>query len=275
MSYLYRNWYPAIVLIVAAFSFLIPTVGAQESAELGNVPQIYSEEHREKYWEVSVGAGTLVSPDYPGSDDYEFNYLPFVDIKYKNFFLSPKRGLGGYYKWNGVKVGASLNYGFGRDTDENARLSGLDEVDPSMQGEFYMNYWLKYLKLDATLARDLTEGYDGFKAQLSAGTGLPIKDTGLFVLGGVFTHIANSRHQLAYFGISRDEASRSIYNPHDVGTGFQDAGVHFGLRQDLGEGMALNARLTYTRLVGDAADSPIVQSENQWSGGAFLTYTFD
>ncbi|QNH37959.1 MipA/OmpV family protein [Aminobacter sp. MDW-2] len=31
----------------------------------------------------------------------------------------------------------------------------------------------------------------------------------------------------------------------------------------------------YSRIIGDAADSPIVTAEDQFSGGLGLTYTFD
>lgn len=257
---------------------MLPILVQAESAFIAEdtvALQIRPQEQREADWVIDAGVGTLVKPDYSGSDDYEFSFLPFLDIKYKNFFLSPKRGLGAYlFRKEGWGAGTSLNFGGGRDTDQNARLSGLDETDTSMQGEVFVNYRWKIIKLDATLTRDLTEGYDGFTSRFSAGTGAPLGDTGAFARVGIFTTLANSHTMRAFYGVSNDESTRSVYAPHKASTGFQDAGVHVGVTQQLAEGFSLNAMVTYTRLVKDAADSPIVQDEDQWSGGAFLTYSF-
>lgn len=40
-------------------------------------------------WRITLGAGAAWAPDYLGSDDYDVDPLPVVDIRYRDRFFSP------------------------------------------------------------------------------------------------------------------------------------------------------------------------------------------
>jgi MipA family protein len=50
--------------------------------------------------------------------------------------------------------------------------------------------------------------------------------------------------------------------------------VELGVKADLDERWTAKATVGYSRLIGDAADSPIVESENQFTGLLGLSYKF-
>src|SRR3546814_4881132 len=43
-----------------------------------------------KAWDIRLGAGALVKPDYEGSDDYEVAPLPLLSVNYRDIVLLDK-----------------------------------------------------------------------------------------------------------------------------------------------------------------------------------------
>jgi MipA family protein len=79
------------------------------------------------------------------------------------------------------------------------------------------------------------------------------------------------------FGIDAGDAADSGLDTHDADEGFKSASISGSLTFRLTQGLSLTGVAAYTRLLGDAEDSPIVDdrgSENQALGGLLLNYTF-
>lgn len=79
-----------------------------------------------------------------------------------------------------------------------------------------------------------------------------------------------------YFGVTPGQATTSkaglaAYSPD---AGIKDVYVEVGGEIALGERWLLKPGGRYGRLLGDAADSPIVESENQFSGVLGMGYRF-
>ena len=90
---------------------------------------------------------------------------------------------------------------------------------------------------------------------------------------------ADSEYMSTYFGVSSGEATASggRLAAYDAGGGFRDVGLEFGAEYAWSDRITLYGDAGYRRLVGDAADSPIVKragSENQFTAGLGLTYRF-
>jgi outer membrane scaffolding protein for murein synthesis (MipA/OmpV family) len=81
----------------------------------------------------------------------------------------------------------------------------------------------------------------------------------------------------SYFGIDASNAARSGLDQYNADAGFKE--VNFGgtlTYRFLGRS-SVTALATYTRLTGDAADSPVVDDvgdANQFFGGALIDYRF-
>lgn len=88
---------------------------------------------------------------------------------------------------------------------------------------------------------------------------------------------ADKNYNEAFFGVTAAQSQRSGLRRHQPEGGFKDAGLSLDLDYSLTDHWGINGRVGYKRLLGDAADSPLVEnkgSADQFSGGLFLTYRF-
>ena len=61
----------------------------------------------------------------------------------------------------------------------------------------------------------------------------------------------------------------------DADAGFKDVFAQIGFKADLDENWSARASVRYSHLLGDAADSPVIETENQFTGLLGLSYRFD
>jgi outer membrane scaffolding protein for murein synthesis (MipA/OmpV family) len=114
-----------------------------------------------------------------------------------------------------------------------------------------------------------------------------VGDVGLDLIGrrgestimsiGPRLRLADRRYQRAYFGVAPPIAAVTGLAPHDPSPGLRAVGIVAGLTHQFNDRWGIQAYAGYDRLVGDAADSPIVRafgSRGQPSAGLALTYTF-
>jgi MipA family protein len=79
-----------------------------------------------------------------------------------------------------------------------------------------------------------------------------------------------------YFGVTPAEAARSALTAYAPGGGFKGVGGELTTRYEFMPQWNVIGVVTYERLIGDAADSPIVQvgNENQFTFKLGITHTF-
>ena len=88
---------------------------------------------------------------------------------------------------------------------------------------------------------------------------------------------ADEDYMSSYFGIDAADAARSGLDQYSADEGFKDISFGGGISYRLFERLSISALASYTRLINDAADSPIVDDvgdENQFLAGALVNYTF-
>jgi outer membrane scaffolding protein for murein synthesis (MipA/OmpV family) len=88
---------------------------------------------------------------------------------------------------------------------------------------------------------------------------------------------ADEDYMSSYFGIDAADAARSGLDEFSADEGFKDVSVGGGISYRLFERVSVSVVGLYTRLIDDAADSPVVDdvgNENQFFGGALVNYTF-
>ena len=230
-------------------------------------------------WTFILGGGGLYTPDYQGSDDYEFRALPYFRVQCQDWLtLSVPEGL----KFTAVdegafKAGAIAGWRFDRDSGDNIALAGWGDVD----GAFELGAFAD-VKVDA------------FKLSLEARQGLSGDDTGLIAtfatryearIAGTIISIGpkvswvDDDYAQTYFGITPPQAAASLlgYAPYAAAGGIKDYGVGLTVVHPLGDAWSLTAIASVSRLTGDAADSPIVAgqgSETQVTLGLFAGYRF-
>ena len=95
--------------------------------------------------------------------------------------------------------------------------------------------------------------------------------------GGVSGTYATEDYMDEYFSINAADSARSGLSTFNADEGFKDVALDASLTYQFAGNWSATGSLKYTRLLGDAADSPVtddVGDENQLFGGLLINYTF-
>jgi outer membrane scaffolding protein for murein synthesis (MipA/OmpV family) len=230
-------------------------------------------------WTLTLGAFGGVGADYEGSNDYRFFGAPVVDLRYRDlFFLSVRDGLGvSLVRIGGFTAGPMVRVRFGRDQDDNDALKGLGDVGPTIEGGLFARYRTGGFVFGVEGVQGLNgDGHRGATLHANAGYGGRLAERWRYSLGPSVTW-ADGNYTRTYFGISQDQAARSVYSPYDAQSGFKDVAFGGTLTWSFTDAMAVTAIAEVKQLLGDAADSPIVDqagSATQGFLGLSLSYRF-
>lgn len=259
------NW---LIIMASAAGIAMNVVGAKAADE----PDTASTQSK---WSVVIGGGGTYAPDYEGSDDYEFQPFPFASIVYDDFIFVEGMSLGAnLLNYEGLKAGPIARYAGGRDEDDNDALDGLGDVDDSIELGGFLRYELGIWSATMTVTQDVAGGHEGMLAEMSTGVAMPLSDSVRASVEGSATW-ADSNYMETFFGVSGSQALRSGYGRYEADAGFKDVGITLGLDYMVTEAIGVSGRVQYKKLLGDAADSPIVKDEgsaDQFFTGMFLTY---
>jgi outer membrane scaffolding protein for murein synthesis (MipA/OmpV family) len=249
-----------------------------QTAEAGNDGR----QNGESKWELTIGGGLGLGPDYEGSDDYEAMPFPIFQLEWNDFlFLSPGDGLGVKMEVaEDFEVTASIGYDGGRDDGDNSILRGLGDIDGAATANLGIEYDMGPFSPFAKFEKHFG-GTDGMLVDFGVEAMMPLtgsskrgRQDGPMLSVGVFTQWADDNYMEEYFGITAVQSGRSGLSRYTAGAGFKSAGAEIGVLYPVSKNWFVNTKLEYSRLIGDAADSPIVKEENQFSGGIFVGYKF-
>lgn len=234
----------------------------------------------------TVGLGAGSAPDYEGSNDYQavpawlFSaddlYHPNTYIKLtgpalrSNFVTSPH-----------LRAGVSGLYVPKRDNVDDKVVDRMKSTDSSLflGGIFGWDFIVQptaQLTAALDLRYDVANG-NGYliTPRLTYSNRLP--DSRYSVGAELFSNWASSDYMSEYFGVSASDAARSGLNRFSPDSGFKDVGLGLNVNYRFTDRWSTTLLGTYTRLLGDAADSPIVEdrgNENQFFGGVTVNYRF-
>ncbi len=233
-----------------------------------------------------VGAGVGAYPDYLGSDEYSLGVAPlgsmslgggrFISILASDFRInllnSPNWRLGPEFVWR-----------FGREDVEDEIVNKVHEIDDSPELGVFGGYrWFdpKEMRKQAGVGvwgvYDVSSAHGGWTAGGSIYGMLPVAMPLTIAAGAGFTY-GSDDYMDAYFSVTDQDTLASGLAPYIAGAGVRDgrgwmiAMIHFSRHWHAG------AALMYSRLIGEAADSPLVGergSEHQWVYGVGALYSW-
>ncbi len=232
---------------------------------------------------LQAGGFVAVAPKYEGSKEYDIIGAPFVapagDGVLGNGvvqFRGPDDMRFRILNSNGFEAGPLAGYRFDRDEDESRRLHGLGDVDGGLIVGGYAAYrtgaFMPFVSYhhDVT-SDDKTGGVLRFGAEAKTEV-MP----GIMLTAAAGASWADDDYMAAFFSVTPAQNTNSVagLGIYDAEGGIKD--VYFGLSGDIPVTDTWTLKLSgrYTHLVGDAADSPIVETESQFFGGLGLTYRF-
>lgn len=197
---------------------------------------------------LDAGIGVDLGPKYPGADDGRTS--PWLILRNgaadegAGFSISPSFGLKGK-----------------RDASDGDALAGLDEIDRAVELGLRLGYGFGATSTYASIRRGFG-GHEGITGAVGAKYRTELSPE-LTLWSGVEAVYGNGSFNDTYFGVTSAESAASGLPEAAIGSGFNEAAVTFEARYALNDQTALLGELRYARLIGDAADSPVVQEEYQ------------
>jgi outer membrane scaffolding protein for murein synthesis (MipA/OmpV family) len=233
-----------------------------------------------------LGVGAFATPDYEGSDDYRA--LPFAAARlaYDGYYLQT-RGLGvraNIVPSPGVDFGPVLSYKGARDDDvESTAVSRMAEVDTAVEAGLFLRIPVREvlmprdeLSFDFQADTDIADGHDGSVATIGVGYDFAASERLRLGLSASASY-ADDDYMSAYFAVSAVDSAASGLAQTGAGAGLKDIGLSANARYSLSGPWGLTGFAGYTRLLSDAADSPVVDVEgnaNQFRAGLGVSYSF-
>lgn len=241
-------------------------------------------------WDIRIGMGVKYDAKYEGSDEMKARVLPLVDITWKDrVFLNPRSGLGVHlYDDHGLTVSVGVGYVFARDESDSDDLRGMGDIDETSAANLIVEYDAGLLKPYVGVSRHLG-GSEGtlVKAGVTGLVPFALLTGGMNPQGtgeggrkgpvlrlGASAAWADGDYTESYFGVNSSQSSNSGYARHNPSSGFKSVDFEVGVIYLFAGNWAVNAHVGYSRLLGNAADSPIVWDDGGFSGALFLSYSF-
>lgn len=267
---------PARVKIAASLSVLIaalPAVAA-EFDSYGAAPAEFPEATFQPDLIIELGLGTGYAPLYDGSSKYGPTFSPIIGLEL--LVIPGIIEIGGDEPQGGFSFAPALSIAGERKSEDNAHLLGLPNIDATYAPGLRVGYeWGA-----AEIYGELRYAFGGAQGLLGdVGVNLTAQLTPeLEIVGGPVVSFASENYMDTYFGVTAagSAATGGRLAAYDPTGGIKSAGLNLSARYEFMPDTFISANASYTRLLGSAADSPIVEKDavNQFVVGIGLSRRF-
>jgi outer membrane protein len=233
-----------------------------------------------------AAVGVLMAPEYEGSDELQAAPLISARANYEQYYIETN-GLGvraNVSPMKSVEFGPVLSYTMGRDNDvENERAKRMREIDAGVSTGAFVRVPFRgvmdktdELALELQATSDVSDASDG--TTISFGPSYSYSPTEKLRLGvSAMATYATDDYNQTYFGIDADNSARSGLAAYKAEGGMKDVGLLVNANYALNKRWGITSIAGYKELIGDAADSPIVDREGnagQMMVGVGISYNF-
>ncbi len=265
-----------VIPFMACALLCAPSQAPTFAAESAAPAQTATSEEGQATISLSVGVATI--PDYEGSDNYKADPLVFGRIQQGPYYLALE---GTKLSANVIpserfQFGPLVRYRFNRGSVQNNRVDEFEHVSPAVEVGAFVKYKLDPVTLGLEASQDVAGGHNGYLIRADIAHDRKLTDT-LSASGRIFSTYASDGYMGTYFGVDAADSRRSGLDEDDASAGIKDVGLQLTATYAITDHWNVTGIGGYTRLLGDAADSPIVDDEgsaNQFFLGLAVGYTF-
>ncbi len=247
--------------LVLALSAWVPSAQAGGSLLLLEAPPA------EANW--SAGLSWRGRPRAPGSARQHYMLLPALDYESPSgFFAATDNGLGWNLAPQLLDGDASRDWQFGArvwpQSGRSRRESppGVARLGSRLVTQLFANAQvMPELLLQSGLSWGSGRHHNGDQLEIGATSGIPIGGE-LLAISLAATY-ANAAHLRGSFGVGPNESLASglpEFQPH---SGWQDWSLAISAEHKFSAGWSVNGQWLHTRLIGQAANSPLTHSRDQ------------
>jgi outer membrane protein len=241
---------------------------------------------------IGVGAAAIIKPKYEGSQEHEVIPIPLIIPRLVEEEDTPDgvfkqvrkriafRGLDDVrirvFGGDRFQVGAVTGWITTRDEDDADFLEGTGDIDGGLVAGAYTAYSLGAFTFDAAYIEKITGTSAGPQYRFGVETTREISDRADFTVR-VGTTFASAEFMRTYFGVSAAQSrnSRAGIPTYTPDGGIKDVFIAIGGSYDINDRWVFKGGARYGRLLGDAEDSPLVETPDQVSGTVGLAYRFN
>ena len=250
-----RGWVRAAV--VAALAAAGPATAQELVDVLASTPEIPN------FAALAFGS----APEFIGAEDRMTGPFPLLRLQQpgspRSFSLLGTVATSNILDHPVLRTGPTAIYRLGRSDVTDAAVAALPEVDASLDlgwtfGAEFVDPGdpARRIRGDMNFRHDVTNSHGGYVvgAGVSAWTPTP------FFLLGAYASVTwgSDDYMGTYFGVDPSGAAASGLPAFDAGSGARDATLGLVAIVPVSARMVVGAGVIYGRLLGDAADSPIV-----------------
>lgn len=229
--------------------------------------------------------GPAWSPEYWGSDQYSI--VPMLITRFALFDretevegLDLRTALGSRSNWD---YGLAAALDLGREPQpQKSPESELDTIPAVLNLGPYVSVTkpnlfgqTDELTVSLSTVADVVDEHAGGYARVSASYAFPMVIPWRFEFE-LETTYASADYMDTYFGVSHKEAQRSELEDYQPGSSFRDISLHSNVGLFFSRKRGVFLRTSWTRLLADAANSPVTQlgSTNQYFFGLGYFHRF-
>ena len=239
--------------------------------------------------DVRVGLGPAIYPDFEGSRHSRVHAQPVISLRYRdlvevtnneirvtafNKLFAP--AVSSEKAGGSLRVGPLLSLNFGRDESDSPDLVGMGDIGTSLELGAFISYLLPNDRVRARVRQDVAGGHKGATFQLDY-THTFIRGERVSLSANVGAMGGNAAYLKSFFGVNPLQAARSGLPSYRPKAGFKDVTAGVNGSYVINDNWSVFATLDYQRLIGSAADSPLIRlrgSKNNTSASTFFVYGF-
>jgi MipA family protein len=233
-------------------------------------------------WKFQLGAGAINAARYPGSRYDATHGVPIVSISYDRYFIGgvpggggAPAGLGAYLLHTGHwAVGLAVGGGGRkpRRASDDPILRGWGDIPGTVRGGMFASYNIDWLSVHGSVS---AAGHnEGVLASLGIDAKYHATQRLTLSIGPEVTW-GNSQYTMTFFGLDAAQSEIAGIAPYRAGSGINSVGGSASANYMLTQHWSLAAHVSYGRLQGDAANSPVTTDKTQRMYGAFVMYRFE
>lgn len=173
-----------------------------------------------------------------------------------------------------VRINLSLRFDQGRQESDSDELAGMGDIKRTVRARLGVRWEpVPNWQLSTALSSDILGREGGYTTSFGVARSFPLTSTQRLVVGGSL-NAAGDRYLQTWYGVTVAQSATSGYPVYTPRSGLRDVGVGVTWREEINSDWATFVSTSASRLLGPAADSPLVTRPNGWGVSAGIARRF-
>lgn len=239
-----------IIILSLFFIFSIYSSVYAENKHCENFKSLFEN------WNLTLGGGLLIQPEYQGSDKMRIIFLPIAAPIYRKFLYFTPMGIGTYFPIYKFKILGKVGLGYDLFKISGERkINGLDDVEKGMILDTGLIFNInKYFNANIN-ARKVFWGSDSLHIDAKITTKYEFEEKVTLSLSVMGT-FGDKKYMKFKFGITPNQSIISGFPVYDPAPTFKSIAVEIAVKVKIIKGLSLTFSHSEGFLLNDATKSP-------------------